>query len=772
MESKPIALPVVFEAIPLSIKKIPRFVMWKYVEIGKGDTKRWSKLPLQINHSAASSTDAATWIDYFTAEEAYKKGGFDGIGIVFIGEDNIIGIDLDDARDPNSGALTQFAHTVLDNVKGYAEVSPSGTGIKIFTRADLAYAHVDHSIGLEIYPKSRFFTVTGHIIGTSDLPEELQDLTKFVPARTINQSGDPLANYNPPMEGYDIARVESEILSKFNPKHGYDDWLEIGMCLHHQFSGSYEALEVWERWSFGDGSIVNYVQGATDEKWPTFKGQGVTLRTLIFKISQRNLKAALAKGEVVLDEKNPLNTAKRFLESFYDNEEGTRLVRYSDDFFVYELTHYRVIEEATVRSQLYRFLDKCKKQDRKGNVLPFNASAPAVNLVLDALKAVVHLQQNITARPPIWLEGYDVNRPPAEKLISLQNGLFHFEDAVLLPHTLGFFTENALQFSYDPAARCPTWLKFLNDLWHDDPESIALLQEYFGYILSGDTRQQKFLNLIGPRRSGKGTINKILVSLLGQHNIVSPQMEELVDTFGLQPWLGKVLASFTDARLIGRDSAGIVSQLLRIVGNDPITVNRKNRESWHGFLPTRIIVYSNEALQLQENSNALTGRMLVLQMTTSFFGREDITLSDKLSEELPGIFNWAMEGHARRLARPGERFVQPATGQETLDFIAELNNPLMEFMDDVLEFNKDVMTEKNEVFNCYKRWASQKNIKAGTEMAFKRRFISATQDLGVRTSVDRSNKVRRHVYIGIKLNDAAQKYIDTISNFESEEIFK
>ena len=94
MESKPIALPVVFEAIPLSIKKIPRFVMWKYVEIGKGDTKRWSKLPLQINHSAASSTDAATWIDYFTAEEAYKKGGFDGIGIVFIGEDNIIGIDF------------------------------------------------------------------------------------------------------------------------------------------------------------------------------------------------------------------------------------------------------------------------------------------------------------------------------------------------------------------------------------------------------------------------------------------------------------------------------------------------------------------------------------------------------------------------------------------------------------------------------------------------------------------------------------------------------
>lgn len=309
----------------------------------------------------------------------------------------------------------------------------------------------------------------------------------------------------------------------------------------------------------------------------------------------------------------------------------------------------------------------------------------------------------------------------------------------------------------------------MNDLWGNDVESIELLQEYFGYVLSGDNKQQKFLNVIGPRRSGKGTINKILVALLGQHNVVSPQMDELVDSFGLQPWLGKVLATFTDARLIGRDSAGVVSQLLRIVGNDPVTVNRKNRESWNGFLPTRIIVYSNEVLQLQENSNALTGRMLVLQMTNSFYGREDIGLSDRLQSELPGIFNWAVAGQVRRLAREGQRFIQPKSGEETLALITELNNPMLQFMDDVLVFDEEAYANKDDVFACYKRWSMKQNLNPRSELSFKRRFIAATQEKNVKAVLKRlEDESREHVYTGVKLNPAAQKYVDSISNFEKE----
>jgi putative DNA primase/helicase len=245
-------------------------------------------------------------------------------------------------------------------------------------------------------------------------------------------------------------------------------------------------------------------------------------------------------------------------------------------------------------------------------------------------------------------------------------------------------------------------------------------------------------------------------------------MEELCETFGLQPWLGKQLASFTDARVTSRSAAGVVSQFLRIVGGDTVTVNRKNKEAWSGYLPTRIIVYSNEMLQLAENSNALTGRMLVLTMKNSFFNKEDHALANRLKLELAGIFNWAIQGHTRRKERDGERFIQPASSQPTLDLMTEISNPISAFMDEALEFGQDFEVEKDDLFACYKHWASKKNIHVGTEMTFKRRFLASTQELAVVPHRSRDNGNDRQVYLGAKLKIKAQKFVDTISNFEKE----
>jgi len=772
MLEKPAALPVSFENIPVDLKMIPRFCLWKYTLVGEGETQKWSKLPVQPSGKAAKSTDPATWTDFFTAQKAYENGNFSGIGFVFTGDDDLIGVDIDDCRDPISGVLNELATNIIANVKGYCEISPSGTGVKIFTRANLQNAHVDHEIGLEVYAKSRYFTLTGHKL-SGDLPDEPQDLTAHVPARTLirTSSDDEFANYTPPVEGWDLARVDNELLSQLDPSCGYDEWLGVGMALSHQFGGDIEALEAWDSWSCEHGENPKYVASGMNScaaKWRTFKGGGTTLRSLIFKVNQKKLKAALDAGEIVLDHSNPLDHARKFLQSLYAIEGGFKLVHHAQEFFTYTGTHYSFIEEATVRSQVYKFLDRCQKQDKKGNLVPFNANPAAVNAVIDAVKSIVHLANDPNGRPPVWLDGYAQNNPPANQLISMTNGLFQMDQLVLFPHSLGFFTYNSLPFEYDPQAQCPHWLAFLDDVWGDDIESKELLQEYFGYILSGDTAQQKFLNVIGPRRSGKGTINKVLTEQLGQHNVVSPQMEELCDTFGLQPWLSKQLASFTDARVTTKNSAGVVSQLLRIVGGDTVTVNRKNKEAWSGYLPTRIIVYSNEMLRLSENSNALTGRMLVLTMTNSFYGKEDVGLADRLIGELAGIFNWALQGHSRRISRVGQRFVQPESSKSMVEEMTKLSNPLAEFIEDAVEFVEDHEVNKDDVFACYKHWALKKNLHPGTEMSFKTRFTSTTQEFKVKTNRRRTANGSEWTYVGIRLKDRAQAFVDSISEFERE----
>ena len=768
---KPKALPVLFQNIPLGLRSVPRWTLWNYVLIGEGETQRWSKLPVQPSGKAASSTNPDTWTDFLSVEKAYLTGLFDGIGFVFTADDHIIGVDLDDCYDDG---INQFTNEELCNIfnkiEGYKEISPSGTGVKIFTLADVQGAHVDHDKGLEIYPKGRYFTVTGQKLG-GDLPTTIQDLAHLIPERTVRASGDAFADYNPPLDDWDLARVEAELLPQFNPDCGYTDWLQIGMCLHHQFQGDLEACEAWDRWSYGDGSVPNYSPNACESKWKTFsrKGGGATLRTLIFKISYNKRTEALSKGDVILSSA-PMENAQVFLDTRFSSEEGIKLVHYANDFYSYRGTHYAEIEDGTVRSEVYKFLDKCKRQDKKGNIVPFSPNPTSVGGAMDAIKALVHLPNHPNTRPPVWLQGYGDNRPEANKLVSLENGLFHLEDNVLLPHSLGFFTQNSLPFAYDPNASCPLWEKFLNDLWEDDQESIACLQEIFGYILSGDTSQQKFFNIIGPRRSGKGTINKVLVELLGQHNTVAPELGELCDTFGLQPWLGKLLASFTDARAPDRDRGAVVSQLLRIVGGDTVTVNRKNKDSWNGYLPTRIVIYSNEVLQLSESSNALTGRMIVLKMSRSFYGKEDTALSSKLMQELSGIFNWAMAGLRRRVERGGY-FIQPTSGKELLETMEEMSNPIGSFIDQVLQYDPEGEVDKDHVFLCFKRWAVKHGLNPGNDLSFKRRFLAATQDKGVTSSSTRIDGVRQHKYTGVRLTEKAQAFIDKQTLFDEEEIF-
>jgi len=763
---RPTSLPVNFNAIPMELKRIPRWVLWRYVEVGEDGNKRWSKLPTQANGLSASSTNSTTWADFLAVQHAYEENPdrFAGVGFVFSGEDNLIGIDLDDCFDSTTQSFTNAAlQQLAESITGYMEVSPSGTGVKIFTRAQLAAAHVDHSIGLEIYPQGRYFTVTGqHLSGA--LPSEEQDISAIVPERSAHLSGDAFEDYAPPVPDYDLARVETELLSKLDPSTGYSEWLSVGFALHHQFRGDPEACDLWDRWSYDDGNAPGYQSSGSNScyaKWATFrKESGCTLRSLIFKANQKEKQKALARGEIILDQ-GTMNHARTFLDSYYASEEGYRLVHYADDFYLYVNTHYEIIEEATIRSKLYALLDKCKKSGKKGELQPFNPSPATVSAALDAIKSITHLQNHANTKPPIWLEQYADSKPDASDLISLKNGIFHLKDYIILPHSLGFFTQNSLPFVYDQEAQCPQWMDFLHSIWGDDQESIDTLQDMFGYILSGDTRQQKFFNLIGPRRSGKGTINKVLVALLGQHNTVAPQLEELCDTFGLQPWLGKLLASFTDARAPERNRGAVVSQLLRIVGGDTVTVNRKNKEAWSGYLPTRIIVYSNEALQLTENSNALVGRMVVLKMSKSFYDNEDTELYQKLEKELAGIFNWSMLGLKRRLARGGH-FIQPASGRSLLELMSEIGNPIGSFVEDALEFDPTGQVSKDDVFACYKRWALKKSIPPGTELAFKRRFLAATQEHAIIVDIDRTNGGRTHIYRGIKLNEAAQSYIDTV----------
>ena len=250
------------------------------------------------------------------------------------------------------------------------------------------------------------------------------------------------------------------------------------------------------------------------------------------------------------------------------------------------------------------------------------------------MDALAHFPSDID--PPSWI-AHSAAETEAPQMVSCANGLFDLPQRKLVEHTPSLFNLVSVPFDYDPEAGEPTvWLEFLASLWPDDPDSIMLLQEYFGYVLSGRTDMHKMLALIGPIRGGKGTIARTLTGLVGKGNVAGPTLASLGTNFGLSPLLGKPLAIISDARLGSAPSHTVVERLLSITGEDMLTIDRKYREPYSGRLPTRFVMLSNELPRFTDSSGAIATRMLILQLTKSFLNREDRTIECRLVPEHAG----------------------------------------------------------------------------------------------------------------------------------------
>ncbi|NED80642.1 NTP-binding protein, partial [Streptomyces sp. SID11233] len=254
--------------------------------------------------------------------------------------------------------------------------------------------------------------------------------------------------------------------------------------------------------------------------------------------------------------------------------------------------------------------------------------APTIRKVADLMQAtaaVAHLDPTTDA--PAWIGPAHDADAPAGPIVACRNGLLRVADRALLPLSPRFFNLVSVPFAYDPDATAPAWEAFLRKLWPDDPAPAATLQEWFGYVLSGRTDQQKILLIIGPTRSGKGTIARILAALVGAGNVAGPTLASLGTNFGLSTLVGKPFAIISDARLSGREGGPVVERLLTISGEDTIDVDRKYRQPWTGKLPTRLMILSNELPQFGDSSGVIAQRFVVLNMALSWLGQEDTTLT-------------------------------------------------------------------------------------------------------------------------------------------------
>lgn len=232
--------------------------------------------------------------------------------------------------------------------------------------------------------------------------------------------------------------------------------------------------------------------------------------------------------------------------------------------------------------------------------------------------------------------------------INLKNGSFIWEgegEYSFNPPTPNIFYTHQLPFSYDAKKECKLWLKILCDYFGaSNSKQAYVLQEFFGYCLTYDRRFEKILVMFGIAGGGKTTILNVLASLIPTE--VS-SMGLLCSAKDNEFMINKKLIVVNET--LGKFREGTVNTLKKLASTDAVQIRPLYSAAFSLHDVPKIALSFNTAPETMQIDEALRQRMLTLKLTHGFRDtkKEDVFLHDKLKKELPGIFNWALEGYVR-----------------------------------------------------------------------------------------------------------------------------
>jgi len=813
---------VKLENIPEELKQRPQWVLWRYV--GRGDEKpakvplttegRFAK----VNDPTTWATyeDAVAAVEHiqcegigfvFTEDDPYCGVDIDNCRDPETGKLNELGMNATEKlrtygeASPSCTGIKFFGRASIPQKSGCRFSDPEGA-----------------LGGVEIYGSSRFFTVTGGILPDSptvvaDCQEELNGVLQWLrdngwsresAAHPDDDDVEPSPNpvtadwsdervidaCRSAANGEKFVRLWDGDLTDYGDDHSRADAALLSRLgfytgndperLDRLFRQSNLFRDKWEREDYRASTIRVALRGMTE-----FYGSSSKPSDDFTAVESDDGHPALPAGfepspgaKEEIDD--PYLIARMLLDPDDDHLPAWRYWR--DNWCRFSGSAYEPAEGSEVKglisrvakkhfdevNRIARELAKAEGRDDDGKTpkLPKarKVSRSLVNNVLDALRSMVILPSRLES--PSWFDGFrPYDAPEAEKLIVTRSQVIDAHGCAIgepwvIPSTRRLFSTNALPYDFDPAAECPEWLAFLDSIWPTDPESIEALQMWFGYCLLPDTSQHKMAMLIGPKRSGKGTIGRILKSLVGEWNTCAPTLSSLAGEFGAEQLLGRTVAIVGDARLSGRkDSVPILERLLTITGEDAQSVNRKHQRALPNVrLAVRFTLLSNEPPRLHDTSAAIVSRVIMLRFTRTFAGKEDHALTDRLLAELPGLLNWSLKGYAA-LRKTG-RLIQPASGKELIDDLERNASPTLAFVNDACVTGPEWFETTRKLFEAWRTWCFENGNQPGSKGKFCSDLRAAVASLQQAKRGSRGDRKPGYVGIALRPDEGEFEVID------------
>jgi putative DNA primase/helicase len=303
-------------------------------------------------------------------------------------------------------------------------------------------------------------------------------------------------------------------------------------------------------------------------------------------------------------------------------------------------------------------------------------------------------------------------------LLNVANGTVDLRTGQLRPHDRGDCISKLAPVRLDPAAKCPRWMHFLDEVFAPHPDAIEYLQRAVGYSLSADISEECLFMLHGTGRNGKGTLLKTLQAALGDYASTADFSTFIATRDDRGP--RDDVANMRGRRLVisqeVREGAALAESLVKWLTGGDVVRARNLYERSSEWTPTHHIWLAVNRLPVVRGTDAgIWSRIRLIPFDVSFEGHEDKQLKHRLTTELPGILNWCIEGCLmwQRDGLGTSAAVQAATSAYKVE-----SDQVARFIDDECVTLLTAQVGARKLYSAYKYWADRGGEDVLSETAF------------------------------------------------------
>ena len=433
--------------------------------------------------------------------------------------------------------------------------------------------------------------------------------------------------------------------------------------------------------------------------------------------------------------KSGVRINKALVAEHISQDQNGNLIYVNQNFWSYAGGIWERIEDVQIKAQIRIFLSS--REEIK-------------YLITSALIEDVYKQVGIILLvPPDFL----FNREPM--VLNFSNGTLDLNGGLFsVLHRRELFQNIQFPYDFNRDAHCPNWDLFLESL-ELDPDTLSRLQEWAGYCLLPMVygNLQKSLFFIGEGANGKSVFLETLAAVLD--NVSHLELSELFDRFKIAELEGKLANICTDVET----TKVMDARFKKIVAGEPQSAERKFKNPFE-FQPFAKILFSaNEFILTKDRTHGFYRRFDILRFNRIFeLDEQKPELLQELKKEVPGIFNWALEG-LNRLSQQKWIMTKSAYMEDCHNEFKKATNPLQLFIEEECVVEVNATVDSNEFRSIYKHYCDDKGYKPLSD----NKLGQELKRHGINKSRIRSEEGRIILYEGIQLLSGSVHSVHSMS---------